>query len=120
MTSMDFSRAWLGVLLFAAACGGALSEGKSEFKKGRYAEAKETFLRTEGESRTWDDGRRAQYSLYRGLTHSALGDRGAATLWLREAKAVEDAHPGTMSAEDVTRLTLGLEALGPEAAAPER
>ncbi len=105
------------VVALATACGGALSEGKAEFKKGRYGEAKETFLRTESESRAWDDERRAQYALYRGLTHNALGDRAAASLWLRECKAIEDAHPDTLGADDLTRLKLALESLGSGAAA---
>jgi hypothetical protein len=93
-----------------AACGGALSEGESQFDKGRYPEAKRTFSTLELESRTWDDARRAEYALYRGLTHAALGDRAQAGVWLREAKAIEDAHPGALSHENEQRLRVGLEA----------
>ena len=103
----------LALLMLVVACGGALAEGKSEFKKGRYAEAKETFARTEAESKEWEDSRRAEYALYRGLTHSALGDRAAAGVWLREAKAVCDQHPSALGVEDLARLRLGLESLGP-------
>ncbi len=92
------------------ACGGALAEGKSQFDKGRYPEAKQTFASLEAESRTWDDAHRGQYALYRGLTFASLGDRAQAGLWLREAKAIEDAHPGSLSHEDVQRLRVGLEA----------
>lgn len=98
-------------LLFAVACGGALSDGKAQFNKGRYPEAKATFLAAEQDSRTWDDARRAEYTLYRGLTHAALGDKTQAGVWLREAKAIEDAHPGTLSTQDAERLKLGLEQL---------
>jgi hypothetical protein len=108
------------MVLFATllgACGGALSDAKSEFKKGRYAEARETLLRVELESASWDDDRRAEYALYRGLTHGALGDRAAAALWLQKAKAIEDLHPGTLREDDLVRLRLGLEAVAPEAAA---
>jgi hypothetical protein len=104
--------------LALAACGSALSEAKSDFKKGHYAQAKETLVRAEPESKTWSDRKRAEYALYRGLTHNALGDRGAAGLWLREAKALEDAHPGTLGEDDQVRLRLGLEAVQPESAAP--
>ena len=103
--------------LLVAACGGVLAEGKADFKKGRYAEAKEAFVAAEPESRTWEDRRRAEYALYRGLTHGALGDRAAASVWLHEAKAIEDAHPATLSADDMTRLKLGLEAVDPAQAA---
>jgi hypothetical protein len=92
-----------------AACGGALSDGKSQFEKGRYAEAKQTFASVEDESRRWTDAKRAEYALFRGLTHGALGDRAQAGVWLREAKAIEDAHPGSLSHADVQRLHAGME-----------
>ena len=37
---MSKSLAWAPLLLLTA-CGGALSQAKSDFKKGRYAEARE-------------------------------------------------------------------------------
>ncbi len=106
------------LLSLVAACGGALSEAKSDFKKGRYAEAREELVRLEPEARAWDDRRRAEYSLYRGLTHGALGDRAAAGVWLKEALAIENAHLGTLSEDDRVRLRLGLEAASPDVAAP--
>jgi hypothetical protein len=112
---MESMRALAVVLVYAAwlaGCGGALAEGQSEFDKGRYPEAKQTFAAAEGESRTWNDEKRARYALYRGLTLNALGDRARAGVWLREARAIEDAHPGSLSAEDAQRLRLGLEAVG--------
>lgn len=105
-------RAFAALLLLVsslAGCGGALAEGQSQFDKGRYAEAKQTFVECEAESRTWSDERRARYALYRGLTLGALGDRAQAGVWLREAKAIEAANPGSLSKEDAQRLRLGLE-----------
>ena len=103
-------RHWLALLAaLAVACGGALAEGKGQFDKGRYPEARQTFVAAEPDSRSWDDSKRAEYALYRGLTHGALGDRGQATVWLRESKAIEDARPGALSAENALRLKLGLE-----------
>ena len=97
------------VLSSLTACGGALSEGESQFEKGRYPEAKQTFAAIEADSRTWDDAKRAEYALFRGLTYGALGDRAQAGVWLREAKAIEDEHPGSLSHADVQRLKTGLE-----------
>jgi hypothetical protein len=98
------------LLLFSlCACGGALAEGQSQFEKGLYPEAKQTFAAAEAESRAWDDEKRARYALYRGLTLGALGDRAQAGVWLREAKAVEYAHPGSLSHQEAQRLRLGLE-----------
>ena len=104
-------------LAFAlTACGSALSDAKSDFKKGHYGEAREALVRAEPESREWDLGRRAEYALYRGLTHGALGDRQSAGVWLKEAKALEDAHPGTLSDDDRVRLRLCLESVSPDIA----
>jgi hypothetical protein len=90
-------------------CGGALAEGQGQFDKGSYPEAKQTFAAAEVESRSWSDAKRARYALYRGLTLGALGDRAQAGVWLREAKAIEDARPGSLTPEDAQRLHLGME-----------
>jgi hypothetical protein len=97
------------LLLLLISCGGALSEGKSAFRKGRYPEAREIFLRLEPEAKEMGGGRRAEYALYRGLTHGALGDRAQALVWLNEARAIEEAQPGTLSADDLARLRIALE-----------
>jgi hypothetical protein len=103
-------RAVLAMLLLSlASCGGALAQGKSEFNKGRYPEAKQTLVSLEGDSRAWNDAKRAEYALYRGLTLAALGDRGQGDVWLREAKAIEEVHPGSLSREDGRRLKVGLD-----------
>jgi len=92
-----------------AACGGALAEGRSQFDKGSYPEAKQTFASAEVDSRSWSDAKRAEYALYRGLTLGALGDKAQAGVWLREARAIEDAHPGSLDPQEAQRLHLGLE-----------
>jgi hypothetical protein len=90
-------------------CAGALSQGESQFDSGNYPVAKQTFASLEADSRTWDDRQRAEYALYRGLTLGALGDREHAGPWLRQARAIEEAHPGSLSPENVQRLRVGLE-----------
>jgi len=110
--SFMLARGLILALLVAASssCGGALAEGRSQFDKGNYPEAKQSFASAESDSRTWSDAKRAEYALYRGLTLGALGDKGQAGIWLREAKAIEDAHPGSLDAPEAQRLHLGLEA----------
>lgn len=93
------------------ACGGGLSDAKSAFHKGRIAEAKAQLVLMEEESHTWSPRRRAEYGLYRGLSHHSLGDRNAANVWLAEAKAIEDTHPKSLGDEDRVRLQLALESL---------
>lgn len=106
------------VLATLAACGGGLGTAKSDFRKGRIAEAKAELVRLEPEARTWGHQRRAEYALYRGLVHHSLGDRAAGGVWLNEAKAIEDAQPRTLSEDDRVRLNLALESLAPDAAPP--
>lgn len=103
-------------LLFTAlltACGGGFATAKSDYKRGRLAEAKSELIALEAESQTWSGQKRAEYALYRGLVHHALGDRAAAGVWLKEAKAIEDVHPNTLSGDDKARLDLALESLAP-------
>ena len=90
--------------------GGPLVEGEARSGNGQYPEAKQTLAALEGESRAWNEASRAEYALYRGLTLLALGDRGRGSAWLREAKAVEDAHPGTLPYDAVRRLGVAVEA----------
>src|ERR1700693_3299364 len=92
-----------------AACGGSLAEGRGQFERGSYPEAKQTFAGAEADSRSWSDSRRAEYALYRGLTLNALGDKGPAGVWLRAAKGIEDAHPRSRTPDEAQRLHLGLE-----------
>jgi hypothetical protein len=100
----------------SAGCGGAFGSAKSDFRKGRVAEAKEELVKLEPEARAWPNARRAEYALYRGLVHHSLGDRAAARPWLAQAKALDDAHPNALSADDRVRLGLALESLASEAA----
>ena len=75
---------------------------------GATPEAKATFAALEGDSRGWNDARRAEYALYRGLTLGALGDRPQAVVWLRDARAIDEAHPGSLTPDAQRRLKIGL------------
>lgn len=108
--------AWL---LFAVGCSGGLGAARSDFQAGEYGKARERLEQLEAESKTWSEHDRATYALYRGLTHHSLGDRRRASIWLLQAKSLEDAHPRSLSPDDQTRLALALDALGPQANAPE-
>jgi hypothetical protein len=106
-------RATLLVLLLVLVACSSLSRAKGDYKAGRVPEAKDKLVALEAESRGWGDTRRCEYALYRGLVHHELGDRVAAAKWLHEAKAIEDAHPGTLGEDDQTRLKVALESLEP-------
>jgi hypothetical protein len=91
-------------LICEVACGGVLGDSKAAFEAGHYAEAKQSLVSLEGPSRTWPEAQRIEYALYRGLTYGALGDCGRASAWLREAKRLDDAHPGVLPSDDRQRL----------------
>lgn len=106
------------LVALSAACGGGLSSAKADYQKGRITEAKAELIALEPDSRSWSAQSRAEYALYRGLVHHSLGDRAAASVWLGEAKALDDAQPRTLEAEDRVRLKLALESLASDPAAP--
>ena len=91
-------------------CASALARGESEFKSGRYPEAKQTFASLEAEALQWNDANRAEYALYRGLTLGALGDLAQASKWLHDAKTIEDAHPGSLTPDNARRMKVAIEA----------
>ena len=101
----------LAAFFVLCSCGGSLSSAKGDYQKGRYADAKAKLEALEPESRSYSGQRRAEYALYRGLVHLSLGDRQAAAVWLKEAKAMEDVHPHTLAGEDKARLDLALDSL---------
>jgi hypothetical protein len=98
-------------LALTACGGGVLSEGEGEFDAGHYPAAKQALGALEAESRTWKAPARAEYALYRGLTFDALGDSARARPWLLEARALDDARPGTLTAENARRLRVALHTL---------
>jgi hypothetical protein len=102
-------RAILATCLLVAACSGDLARGESLFQKGRYPEAERAFVRIEARERDADDRERATYALYRALTHGALGDLAARDYWLREAVAIERAHPGALEERDRERLRIAID-----------
>jgi hypothetical protein len=99
---------WAIVFAASGGCAGPLSRAEAQFVDGAYPDAERTLVALEAESRGWREAKRAEYALYRGLTHSALGDGDQAGVWLREAKAIEDAHAGSLSPDDANRLKIAL------------
>ena len=96
-------------MLVLGGCAGALPRAEAQFADGAYPDAKSALVALETESRGWSEDKRAEYALYRGLTHAALGDREQAAVWLSQAKAIEDAHAGSLSREDAERLKIALQ-----------
>ncbi|MBV9948422.1 MAG: hypothetical protein JOZ69_16340 [Myxococcales bacterium] len=93
----------------SAGCASALGPAEADFASGEYPRAQARLAALEPESRSWSDPDRAAYALYRGLSYAALGDVERAGRWLREARAIDDAHPGALPPSDRQRLAAGLE-----------
>ena len=100
--------AWPVVCAASGGCTGPLSRAEAQFVDGAYPDAERALVALQAESRGWPDGKRAEYALYRGLTHAALGDREQAGAWLREAKAIEEADARSLSPDDANRLKIAL------------
>ena len=99
----------LGSALGSSGVRGGLVRRRGPVPRGRYREAKQTFAWLEPDASRWDDPKRAEYALYRGLTLAALGNRAPSVMWLREAKAIEAGHPGALSVEDLHTLDIALQ-----------
>jgi len=105
------------LVLGLVACAPTLESAQATYKKGDYPGAKNAFIAIEKDTLAKGGCDRAEYELYRGLTHLGLGDKTNAKLWLEYAKG----HNDTMFKEklnecfgkdDLSRLTLGLETAG--------
>ncbi len=101
---------WLTLLLAlpVAGCGGPLSDARTEFDRGHYPAARQALASMERNG-VWEVSERAAYALYRGLTCGALGDVPRARVWLGQARALRDAHPGALSPDDEARLHAALQ-----------
>jgi len=95
----------LGLLLLGCwGCAGSFGNGVRDYDHGRYPEALEELRTVECDATGWSTRARAQYALYRGLTHLALGARPAAIRWLTEAKRAIDERPTLLTSDDAGRL----------------
>jgi hypothetical protein len=94
--------------LALSACAGPLDDAEGLFDQGQYPAAKQALALLDADRRSWSGAEQAEYALYRGLTLLALGNDGEARPWLRDAKAAEDARPGSLRYDDRRRLSVAL------------
>jgi 3-mercaptopyruvate sulfurtransferase SseA len=100
------------LLLLLAACHGDWGDGMQAFEDARYPQAAASFRRYEPEARRLPPDEFAQYALYRGLTHLALGDARAAARFLGAAKAAVDRDPQILDEADRGRLLAAWRSMG--------
>jgi hypothetical protein len=96
--------ALLALVLGSAACTTPLGDAEALFRKGQYPATHQALLALDAARSSWTEPDRAEYALYLGLTLLALGDDGRARVWLANAKAIDDAHPGSLRDRDRRRL----------------
>jgi hypothetical protein len=100
--------ALLALVLASAACATPLGDAEALFRKGQYPATHQALLALDNERSSWTEPDQAEYALYFGLTLLALGDDGRARAWLTDAKAIDDAHPGSLRDRDRRRLDVAL------------
>jgi hypothetical protein len=84
----------LGVLAMPlSGCHSALDEAMDSYADARYPTAAAQFRAEEPAARRLSQRDFANYALYRGLTHLALGDAQAAARWVGYAKQCADRDP---------------------------
>jgi len=103
------------ILLLVGTLGGcrsAFGEAMDSYAEARYPTAAARFRELEPVLRTFNAHERARYSLYRGLTHLALGDARAACFWLGAAKVHADTEPHIFDAHDRGALISAWRSMG--------
>ena len=104
--------ALLPSLLVLTACRSALDQAVAAYAQARYPSAAAEFRELEPTARHFGAREFASYALYRGLTHLALGDARAASLWLGYAEVSADRDPEIFSDADRGALIAAWRSMG--------
>ena len=99
-------------LLLLSGCHSALAEAMDSYTDGRYPTAAAQFRAAEPDARELSPRDFANYALYRGLTHLALGDARAAVRWVGYAKQSADRDPYVFDDEDRGALLAAWRSMG--------
>jgi hypothetical protein len=99
------------LLLCLPACGG-YRDAMNAFDEGRYPDAVGDFRRAEADFSGWSEPKRANYALYRGLCHLAVGDARETDRWLSYAKELADRRPELFSYAERGRLLAAWRTIG--------
>lgn len=105
-------RWFVGLLLLLSGCHSTLSDAVESYSDAQYPTAAAQFRAAEPVARKLGPRDFASYALYRGLTHLALGDARAATLWLGYAKQSADRDPYLFNDRDRGALLSAWRSMG--------
>jgi hypothetical protein len=89
-----------------------LADAMDSYQDARYPTAAAQFRAAEPAARKLGPRDFANYALYRGLTHLALGDARAATLWIGYAKQSADRDPHVFNDRDRGALLAAWRSMG--------
>ena len=90
-------------------CASTFTSAKDDLRRGDAANARVKLVSVEADVAAWNEKDRAEYALERGVTHLSLGDRDAATLWLKKANDMVRADPQVLNEQNRARLKVSLE-----------
>jgi hypothetical protein len=102
----------LATLALVFGCASPLTEARASFDEARYPEAAAEYRALAASVRGMPPDELFEYSLYRGLTHLALGDAVPAERWLLVAKRLSDSSPSLASDEQRGRLLSAWRSMG--------
>jgi hypothetical protein len=89
-----------------------LTEARTSFDEARYPAAAAQYRAIKPLEDELTSSELFEYSLYRGLTHLALGDAKPAERWLLFAKRLAEQSPRLASREDEGRLMAAWRSMG--------
>ncbi len=98
--------------LSASGCHSALDDALDSYAAARYPTAAAEFRAAEPAARRLNQRAFANYALYRGLTHLALGDARSAARWVGYAKQCADRDPLIFSDRDRGALLAAWRSMG--------
>ena len=98
--------------LAVSGCHSVLSEAMASYTDAQYPTAAAQFRAAEPEARELSPRAFANYALYRGLTHLALGDARAAQRWVGYAKQSADRDPYVFNDRDRGALLSAWHSMG--------
>lgn len=102
----------LSLLLCVPGCHSAVSDAMASYTDAQYPTAAAQFRAAEPEARKLNTRDFANYALYRGLTHLALGDASAAARWVGYAKQSADRDPLVFDDQDRGALLAAWRSMG--------
>jgi hypothetical protein len=106
---------WLRLVFLSSllwGCGSPLTEARTSFDEARYPDAVAEYVALTREVPRFGPRELFEYSLYRGLTHLALGDSVPAERWLTLAARMAESTPRLPTAEQRGRLLAARRAMG--------